>query len=94
LLRIWFSFQRACGLFSSMASRRKACRTLLRLVVKLCNCYAGKRGRVLQHAAVFLAMHQQFFDRRPHTGLRTTAKRQLFRRALAEGCRGLILGQG
>ena len=44
LLRIWFSFQRACGLFSSMEKRRRACSTLLRLVVKLCNCSPAKEA--------------------------------------------------
>src|SRR6516164_9602761 len=44
LLRIWSSFQRACGLFSSMEIRRRACSTLLRLVVKLCHCSPAKEA--------------------------------------------------
>jgi hypothetical protein len=47
LLRIWFSFQRACGLFNSMENRRRAGGQTVQLL-------AGKGGRILQHAEVFL----------------------------------------
>ena len=39
---------------------------------------------MLQHAEIFVPMHQELLGGRPHAWLRTTAKRQLLHRALAE----------
>src|SRR2546427_9652710 len=44
LRSIWSCFQRALGLFSSLAKRRRDCSTRLRLVVRLCSCSPAKEA--------------------------------------------------
>src|ERR1700730_15147228 len=44
LRSICSGFQRALGLFSSLAKRRSACSTRLRLVVRLCSCSPVKEA--------------------------------------------------
>src|SRR5262249_33296093 len=59
-----------------------------------CAVLAGKGRRILQHAEIFSAMHQEVFSRGAHAWLHTAAEWQLLHSALAEGHRRLVPRQG
>src|SRR6266581_3716221 len=90
LLRIFFSSQRAFGLFSSMENRRRYCSTLLTLVVILWSCSPAKEAEYFTTQRYSLPCTRSFSAtaRTPGCWLR----RQLFYRSLPQLHGGLVPG--
>ena len=76
-----------------MEKRRRACSTLLRLVIKLCNCSAAKGAEYFTTPRYSWPCTNSFSATARTPGLRTTAERQLLHGAFTKN-RGRNLGAG